>query len=58
MALTDHHHESALAEAGWYPDPDEVHQFRYFDGASWTGHVTHYGPTPCSGCFLLRPTGG
>ena len=57
MALTDHHHESTLMEAGWYPDPDQLHELRYFDGATWTGHVTHYGPTPCAGCSALRPPG-
>jgi hypothetical protein len=42
------HVETLLA--GWHPDPEGQHQLRYFDGRSWTGHVTHFGPTPCSGC--------
>ncbi len=35
---------------GWYTDPFEVHRMRYFTGTEWTDHVTHFGPTPCSGC--------
>ncbi len=35
---------------GWFPDPNRLHNLRYFDGNSWTDHVTHFGPTPCSGC--------
>jgi hypothetical protein len=51
MALADHHQALDLTEAGWYPDPDREHRLRYFDGSNWTGHVTHFGPTPCEGCF-------
>ncbi len=36
--------------AGWFDDPEAKHRMRYFDGNGWTEHVTHYGPTPCSGC--------
>lgn len=36
--------------AGWFDDPDALHRMRYFDGDHWTEHVTHFGPTPCSGC--------
>lgn len=25
--------------AGWYPDQSGRHQYRYWDGATWTGHV-------------------
>ena len=56
MALTEQPYESSLTEPGWYPDPDRVHEMRYFDGASWTGHVTHHGPTPCAGCCPLDPS--
>jgi hypothetical protein len=28
------------AEAGWYPDPSGRYNLRYFDGATWTSHVT------------------
>lgn len=36
--------------AGWYEDPQERHRMRYFSGTEWTQHVTHFGPTPCTGC--------
>lgn len=36
--------------AGWFDDPDAQHCLRYFDGTNWTEHVTHFGPSPCSGC--------
>ena len=26
-------------QAGWFPDPGHTSQWRYFDGAFWTGHV-------------------
>ena len=39
-----------VTESGWYPDPDSKHHLRYYDGMSWTEHVTHHGPSPCSGC--------
>lgn len=26
-------------QPGWFPDPGQVRQWRYFDGAFWTGHV-------------------
>ena len=43
--------------AGWYPDPSEQHYLRYFDGSTWTEHVTHRGPTPCSGCHYAGASG-
>ena len=27
-------------EAGWHPDPAERFQYRYFDRAAWTKHVS------------------
>ncbi len=30
-------------EAGWHPDPYRRHQHRYFDGATWTEHVSDAG---------------
>jgi hypothetical protein len=27
------------APAQWYPDPVGRHQYRYWDGTQWTGHV-------------------
>lgn len=26
-------------QSGWFPDPGYNRQWRYFDGAFWTGHV-------------------
>lgn len=28
-----------MAEAGWYPDPGEQHELRWFDGSGWTDEV-------------------
>ncbi len=36
--------------AGWFDDPEGRHHLRYFNGDSWTSHVTHFGPTPCVSC--------
>ena len=36
--------------AGWYDDPQKLHDQRYYDGKVWTKHVTHFGPKPCTGC--------
>ena len=42
---------------GWFPDPWGVAQYRWWDGASWTGHIgplaTTQGP---SGRLLVRAT--
>ena len=51
MAVIEQHQISQL-EAGWYPDPEGDHHLRYFNGVSWTAHVTHLGPTPCLGCAV------
>lgn len=45
----------SVEHAGWYPDPEQRHNLRYFDGQDWTDHVTHYGPTPCGGCAFDNP---
>jgi hypothetical protein len=29
--------------AGWHPDPYRTHELRYFDGSSWTEHVSDQG---------------
>ncbi len=34
-----------MAPMGWYPDPVGRHQYRYWDGASWTPHVANNGET-------------
>ncbi len=31
------------AHAGWYPDPAGRSEFRYWDGAEWTEHVSRAG---------------
>ena len=35
--------DSSAASADWYPDPVGRHQYRYWDGASWTHHVADDG---------------
>ncbi len=42
--------ETLTRSAGWYDDPQGLHDQRYFDGKTWTKHVTHFGPIPCRGC--------
>jgi hypothetical protein len=32
--------------AGWFVDPQDATQFRYWDGAAWTEHRSPRGPTP------------
>jgi hypothetical protein len=49
-ALTKDRAATAPTVAGWFDDPDAQHNMRYFDGTAWTQHVTHFGPSPCSGC--------
>src|SRR2546421_1446561 len=36
-------HAMSPSPAGWYPDPDRRHQFRYYDGSLWTEHVADDG---------------
>jgi hypothetical protein len=36
--------------AGWYVDPQGIHDQRFYDGTVWTKHVTHFGPVPCNRC--------
>src|SRR5262245_60770602 len=33
------------ADAGWYPDPSQRHELRYWDGNSWSDHVADRGVT-------------
>jgi Protein of unknown function (DUF2510) len=35
--------DSSAASADWYPDPVGRHQYRYWDGTSWTHHVADDG---------------
>ena len=32
-----------MTDAGWKPDPNERHEWRYFDGAVWTDKVSDGG---------------
>lgn len=34
--------------AGWYPDPNHTHELRYWDGDTWTEHVSDQGVTSTS----------
>ncbi len=34
-----------VMDANWYPDPARRHQYRYWDGATWTEHVSDEGVT-------------
>jgi hypothetical protein len=36
---------AAAVPAGWHPDPHGVHELRYWDGTSWTEHVSDAGVT-------------
>jgi hypothetical protein len=36
---------TATVPAGWYSDPAQRHQFRYWDGSEWTAHVSTGGVT-------------
>ncbi len=49
MALIEQPIQDLVSE-GWFPDPEELHKMRYFDGNTWTEHVIHYGPAPCERC--------
>lgn len=38
----------STAPPAWYPDPTGSHEFRYWDGQSWTPHVSDQGQTGIS----------
>ena len=42
-----------MSDPGWYPDPVRTHELRYFDGGTWTDHVSDQGVT---GVDPLPPT--
>ena len=50
MTIVESRPDVATLTAGWFPDPFGQHQLRFFDGETWTNHVTHFGPSPCRGC--------
>jgi hypothetical protein len=35
--------EAVMGEAGWHPDPHHRHELRWWDGATWTDHVSDAG---------------
>jgi len=35
--------DSATPAANWYPDPGATHEYRYFDGSTWTDDVSDHG---------------
>ena len=37
------HEEEPMAEASWLADPTGVHELRYWNGSSWTEHVSDQG---------------
>jgi hypothetical protein len=41
--------------AGWYPDPMEQHESRYWDGATWTDHVATQGVSSASSVGVDAP---
>jgi hypothetical protein len=49
------------APPGWYPDPQGVQRFRWFDGAQWSAHVSAVsepeGQHPDSVTHWMVPTG-
>ena len=32
-----------VVAAGWYPDPVQRHELRYWDGTGWSHHVAEHG---------------
>ena len=42
-----------IAPAGWYADPEQQGQLRYWDGGAWTEHRT-----PVTSASLDSPSGG
>ncbi len=51
---------SDATPANWHPDPTGRHEYRYWDGAAWTDHVSDQGVTatdPVSGSTMDRVDG-
>lgn len=49
--------DSAMAPAGWYPDPAGTDQLRWWNGSAWTEHLEERRPEvqPAAG-FTSHPT--
>lgn len=46
-----------MAQAGWYPDPYQRAEHRWFDGTRWTEHVSSAGQTWVEGQETAAPSG-
>jgi len=52
-----------MSAPGWFPDPSRTHELRYYDGATWTEHVSDQGtvaadPVPSGGSGAVRAMDG
>ena len=52
-----------MSAPGWYADPVHSHELRYFDGSTWTEHVSDGGaagvdPLPAGGSGAVRAMDG
>ncbi len=52
-----------MTAPGWYPCPARTHELRYYDGATWTDHVSDQGatavdPLPAGGSGAVRAMDG
>lgn len=45
----------AVTPPGWYPDPHQTHQLRWWDGNAWTDHYSRPPPAPQSQGPLTAP---
>ncbi|MFV0524772.1 MAG: phospholipid scramblase-related protein [Acidimicrobiales bacterium] len=44
-------------EPNWYPDPGQRHEYRYWDGTTWTDHVSNGGVTSSEPLAAPPPPG-
>ena len=47
-----------MSDPGWYSDPARAHELRYFDGTTWTGHVSDQGVVGVDPLPARPPAGG
>ncbi len=45
VAASQQQAPAGQAADGWYPDPTARHELRWFDGSTWTAHVSDQGAT-------------